>query len=114
MVDKNVKSYVFQVTEVPREVCKNQMVKKSRDVCEDVTKTVPSVTCETRMRQVELKEICVDIELQLPREECRSQEKEVCRWQPRQEVIQRCDPTVKEICHTTQETVCQPQCKFFL
>ena len=28
---------------------------------------VPEVTCDTRMKEIELKEICVDIDLQLPR-----------------------------------------------
>ena len=37
------------------------------------------VECETRMKAIELKEICVDIDIQLPREECRKEEREECR-----------------------------------
>jgi len=100
-----------QIREVPREVCQDIAVTRFKEECEDVTKMIPTIACETKMKPIELKEICVDIEIQLPREECRSQEKEVCRYEPRQEIIQRCEPTVKEVCHSTQETVCQQQCK---
>jgi len=99
-----------QIREVPREVCQDIAVTRFKEECEDVTKMIPTIACETKMKPIELKEICVDIEIQLPREECRSQEKEVCRYEPRQEIIQRCEPTVKEVCHSTQETVCQQQC----
>ena len=34
---------------------------------------VPEVTCDTRMKEIELKEICVDIDLQLPRSGVRSE-----------------------------------------
>jgi hypothetical protein len=37
------------------------------------------VECETKMKAIELKEICVDIDIQLPREECRKEEREECR-----------------------------------
>lgn len=37
------------------------------------------VECETRLKAIELKEICVDIDIQLPREECRKEEREECR-----------------------------------
>jgi hypothetical protein len=39
------------------------------------------VECETRMKAIELKEICVDIDIQLPREECRKEEREECRYE---------------------------------
>ncbi len=39
--------------------------------------------CETRMKAIELKEICVDIDIQLPREECRKEEREECRYENR-------------------------------
>ena len=38
-----------------------------QEVCEEVPRMVPEVTCDTRMKEIELKEICVDIDLQLPR-----------------------------------------------
>ena len=55
--------------------------------------------------------MCVDMEMQLPREECRTEQKEKCQWEPRRETVQRCDATVKEVCHTRQETVCRDKCK---
>jgi hypothetical protein len=33
------------------------------------------------MKAIELKEICVDIDIQLPREECRKEEREECRYE---------------------------------
>ena len=38
-----------------------------QEVCDEVPRMVPEVTCDTRMKEIELKEICVDIDLQLPR-----------------------------------------------
>jgi hypothetical protein len=35
------------------------------------------------MKAIELKEICVDIDIQLPREECRKEEREECRYEHR-------------------------------
>ena len=43
-----------------------------QEVCEEVPRMVPEVTCDTRMKEIELKEICVDIDLQLPRSGARS------------------------------------------
>ena len=51
------------------------------------------------------------MEMQLPREECRTEQKEKCQWEPRRETVQRCDATVKEVCHTRQETVCRDKCE---
>ena len=31
------------------------------------------------MKEIELKEICIDIDIQLPREECKQEEREDCR-----------------------------------
>ena len=84
---------------------------ESQEVCDQKMKSVPSISCETRMKEIELKEICVDIELQLPREECRTEEKEECRYEPRREIVQRCDPTVREVCHPKTETVCNEKCE---
>ena len=52
-------------------------------VCKPVPKMVPTVSCETRMKEIELKEICIDIDIQLPREECKQEEREDCRSQNR-------------------------------
>ena len=48
-------------------------------VCKPVPKMVPTVSCETLMKEIELKEICIDIDIQLPREECKQEEREDCR-----------------------------------
>ena len=96
---------------MPRSVCQDISVPMAKEVCKEVVKDIPSVSCDTKMKQIELKEICVDIEVSLPREECRSQEKEMCRYEPRQEIVQKCDPTVKEVCHSKMETVCLEKCR---
>ena len=75
----------YNVRETPREMCTTvDMVSFQVDivdtldildiyiiplqeVCEEVPRMVPEVTCDTRMKEIELKEICVDIDLQLPR-----------------------------------------------
>ena len=33
-------------------------------MCKPVPKMVPTVSCETRMKEIELKEICIDIDIQ--------------------------------------------------
>ena len=62
--------------------CSQQIKEKKIEVCQDVTMPRdtqsysevsvdrPSVKCETHMKNIELKEISADIEVQLPREEC--------------------------------------------
>ena len=32
------------------------------------------------------------------------------RYEPRQEAVQRCSPTVKEVCSTKLETRCEAEC----
>ena len=73
--------------------------------------TVSGVKCETKMKSIELKEICVDIEVSLPREECDTEEREECRYEPREILVQRCDPTVAEVCDIKTEMVCSDKCK---
>ena len=41
---------------------------KFQEVCDQVPRMVPQVNCETKMKEIELKEICVDIDIQFPRE----------------------------------------------
>ena len=72
---------------------------------------VPKVECDTRMKEIELKEICVDIDIQLPREECKKEEREECKYEPREVIVQRCEPTVKEICEPSTKTICNDKCK---
>ena len=73
--------------------------------------TVSGVKCETKMKSIELQEICVDIEVSLPREECDTEEREECRYEPREILVQRCDPTVAEVCDIKTEMVCSDKCK---
>ena len=72
---------------------------------------VPKVECQTMMKEIELKEICLDIDIQLPREECHQEEKEECKYEPKEVIVQRCEPTVKEICQTDIENVCEDKCE---
>ena len=92
-------------------MCTSVEMMRFTEVCDEVPRMVQEVECETRMKEIELKEICVDIELQLPREECRTEEKEECRYEPRREIVQRCEPTVREVCHPKTETVCNQKCE---
>ena len=82
-----------------------------RKSCSEVQVARPLVACETKMTTIELKEICVDIEVSLPREECDTEEVEECRFEPREILVQRCDPTVAEVCDIKTETVCSDKCK---
>ena len=45
----------FKVREVPREVCRDTLVVEARKVCEKQLISVPSVTCETKLKQIEIK-----------------------------------------------------------
>ena len=92
-------------------MCTSVEMMRFTEVCDEVPRMVQEVECETRMKEIELKEICVDIELQLPREECGTEEREECRYEPRREIVQRCDPTVREACTTRRETVCTEKCE---
>ena len=86
-------------------------VTTQRKSCQEVPVTVSGVKCETKMKSIELKEICVDIEVSLPREECDTEEREECRYEPREILVQRCDPTVAEVCDIKTEMVCSDKCK---
>ena len=86
-----------RVVEAPREVCADTEVTEARELCQEVTRMEEKITCTTNMKQIEIKvnkislilfhyyqiiisqELCVDISVQLPREECSSQEKKRCR-----------------------------------
>ena len=94
-----------------REVCQDVTVTVDTAVCQEVPVSRPSVECQTKMKEIQLKEICLDIEVQLPREECDVVEKKECKYSPREILVQRCDPTVAEVCEMKTETVCQEKCK---
>ena len=95
----------------PREVCKDEETVLLKKVCDNVPRMVPKVECQTKMKEIELTEIFVNIDIQLPREECKKEEKEECKYQPRDVIVQRCEPTVKEVCQTLIENVCVDKCE---
>ena len=101
----------LQVKEKTRSACQEVAVTTQKKSCQEVPVTVVGVKCETVMKSIELKEICVDIEVPLPREECDTEEVEECRFEPREILVQRCDPTVAEVCDIKTETVCSDKCK---
>ena len=92
-------------------MCQDIRVMESQEVCDQKMRSVPSISCETRMKEIELKEICVNIDIQLPREECSSGQKEQRRFEPREVILQRCDPTVREDCEARMKPVCTEKCE---
>ena len=101
----------MQVKETPKEVCQDKEVVKQEKVCDLVQKKIDKVKCETKMKEIKLKEICVDIDIQLPREECSKDVKEECKYEPEEVIRNRCEPTVKEVCETTTKKVCEDKCE---
>ena len=59
-----------QIKEKKIEACQDVTMPRDTQSCSEVSVDRPSVKCETHMKNIELKEISVDIEVQLPREEC--------------------------------------------
>ncbi|XP_023348170.1 uncharacterized protein LOC111716889 [Eurytemora carolleeae] len=64
---------------VDREECTEVTVNNPKQVCTQIPKPVKEVVCETLNKPIELEEICIDIDIQLPREECRKESREECR-----------------------------------
>lgn len=108
--DITEKKCSYQIKEETKEVCQDVSVTMDRKSCQEVPVARAVVECETKMKNIELKEICVDISVQLPREECGVEERKECRHEPREIVVQRCDPTVAEVCSTDTEVVCTDKC----
>ena len=92
-------------------MCKEEEKTTFIEECNEVARIVPKVECQTRMKEIELKEICLDIDIQLPREECHNEEKEDCKYEPKEDIIQQCEPTVKEVCQTYTKNVCEDKCE---
>ena len=70
-----------RVVEVEQEVCTEVEMLQFREVCTEEPRLEQQVDCSVEMKEVELKEICLDIDLQLPREECVTHEKQECRFE---------------------------------
>ena len=60
-----------------REVCQDVTMRAFAEECRQVPKLIPKVECDRDMKPIPLKEICVKVDLQLPREEC--------KWETRKE-----------------------------
>ena len=95
-------------------MCTGVEMVRYQEVCDQEPKMVQKVECETRMKEIELKEICLDIDIQLPREECKTEERKECKFEPSEVIVQKCEPTVKEICQAGTETVCEDKCELNL
>ena len=93
-------------------MCKGVEMVMFREVCDQVPRMFPKVECQTRMKEIELKEICLDIDIQLPRKECRKEASEECKFKPKEVIVQKCEPTVKEVCQAGTENVCEDKCKY--
>ena len=100
------------MVETPREVCQEEAKVIYSEKCSQVARKVPKVECQTKMKEIELKEICLEIDIQLPREECTKEEKEECKYEVEEDIVQQCQPTVREECHTVMKTECQDKCKY--
>ena len=92
-------------------MCKEVEMVMFREECYQVPKIVQKVECNIKMKEIELKEICLDIDIQLPREECKKEEREECKFEPKEVTVQRCEPTVKEVCKSVTEKVCEEKCE---
>ena len=68
-------------------MCKGVEMVMFREVCEQEPRMVPKVECQTKMKEIELKESCLDIDIQLPREECRKEEREECKFEPKEVIV---------------------------
>jgi len=94
----------------PRQECTQVEMNTPERTCQSIPKVEKDVTCDVTMKEIELKEICVDIDIQLPREECRKETREDCRFEPTKETVQRCEPTVREECRMEMREVCDAKC----
>ena len=92
-------------------MCKEEDNITFKEGCNEVARMMPKVECQTMMKEIELKKICLDIDIQLPREECHKEEKEDCKYEPKEDIIQQCEPTVKEVCQTETKNVCKDKCE---
>ena len=62
-----------------REVCQDVTMRAFAEECRQVPKLIPKVECDRDMKPIPLKEICVKVDLQLPREECKWETRKECK-----------------------------------
>ena len=96
---------------VQREVCEEVKMRGFTEKCDDVPVDRPTVDCGMEMMPLALKEICIKIDFRLPRQECKLEKKENCRFVPRKKMVQKCDPVVREECKMVMKTECSNICK---
>ena len=68
---------------VEREVCRDVKMKGFTEKCSEVPVGVPSVDCGSQMMPLSLKNICVKIDFKLPRQECETETRQDCRYNPK-------------------------------
>ena len=71
-----------EYTERPevREVCQTVQMRAFAEECKQVPKLIPKVDCTREMKPIPLEEICVKVDIQLPREECKWEKRTDCRY----------------------------------
>jgi hypothetical protein len=62
-----------------REVCQDVTMRAFAEECRQVPRLIERVECDRDMKPIPLKEICVKVDLQLPREECKWETKKDCK-----------------------------------
>ena len=64
---------------IEREVCKDVKMRAFTEKCEEEPVQRPYVDCGTQMMPLSLKDICVKIDFQLPRSDCKLEKRQECR-----------------------------------
>ena len=62
-----------------REVCQEVTMQGFKEECREVPRQVPRVSCKKNYKNIELKELCVNVDIQLPREECTTSVRQDCK-----------------------------------
>ena len=62
-----------------REECREVKMKAFTEKCSEVPVPFPGVDCGVQMMPLSLKDICVKIDFQLPRQECKRETRQDCR-----------------------------------
>ena len=65
--------------DIEREVCKDVKMRAFTEKCEEEPVLRPYVDCGTQMMPLSLKDICVKIDFQLPRQDCKLEKRKECR-----------------------------------
>ena len=63
-----------------REVCQEVAMQGFKEECREVPRQVPRISCQKNYKKIELKELCVNVDIQLPREECTTSVRQECKY----------------------------------